>query len=64
VNRGGVPAEIALGLLRLTVSFRLVYIDSAQHIAAELLALTKMNWNTSQLDSRLPITVRTRRSDA
>lgn len=40
--------------------FRLVDVDSsAERIAAELLALTKMNWNATQLDGRLPITVRT-----
>jgi hypothetical protein len=28
------------------------------HLAAEILALSKMNWNQSQLDGRLPITLR------
>ena len=40
--------------------FRLVYADSSpEQIAAELLALTKMNWNATQLDGKMPITVRT-----
>ena len=29
-----------------------------QHLAAEIMALSKMNWNQSQLDGRLPITLR------
>jgi hypothetical protein len=29
-----------------------------EHLAAEILALSKMNWNQSQLDGRLPITLR------
>jgi argonaute-like protein implicated in RNA metabolism and viral defense len=32
---------------------------SPAQIAAELLALSKMNWNATQLDGKLPITVRT-----
>jgi hypothetical protein len=28
-----------------------------QHIAAETLALTKMNWNNTQFDNGLPITI-------
>lgn len=40
--------------------FRLVDVDSSpEQIAAELLALTKMNWNATQLDGKMPITVRT-----
>ena len=31
---------------------------SVDHLAAEVLALSKMNWNQSQLDGRLPITLR------
>lgn len=33
--------------------------SSAEALAVELLALTKMNWNQTQLDGRLPITLRT-----
>lgn len=33
--------------------------SSPEHLAAELLALTKMNWNQTQLDGRHPITLRT-----
>ncbi|WP_368496879.1 hypothetical protein [Herbiconiux sp. A18JL235] len=33
--------------------------SSADEIATELLMLTKMNWNATQLDGRLPITLRT-----
>ncbi|MST32861.1 hypothetical protein GHK86_09035 [Acidimicrobiaceae bacterium USS-CC1] len=32
---------------------------SIREIAAELLALSKMNWNQTQLDGRLPVTLRT-----
>jgi hypothetical protein len=40
--------------------FRLVDVESSPaQIAAELLALSKMNWNATQLDGKLPITVRT-----
>jgi len=40
--------------------FRLIDTESSpEHLAEELLALTKMNWNQTQLDGRLPITVRT-----
>ncbi len=40
--------------------FRLVEVESsAELLAAELLALTKMNWNQTQLDGRQPITLRT-----
>jgi hypothetical protein len=28
-----------------------------QHVAAETLALTKMNWNNTQFDNGLPITI-------
>lgn len=31
---------------------------SVEHLAREVLALSKMNWNQSQLDGRLPITLR------
>lgn len=40
--------------------FRLVDAESSpERLAEELLALTKMNWNQTQLDGRLPITLRT-----
>ncbi|MFY1659314.1 argonaute/piwi family protein [Micromonospora sp. WMMD1274] len=40
--------------------FRLVDTESSpEQIAEELLALTKMNWNQTQLDARQPITTRT-----
>jgi argonaute-like protein implicated in RNA metabolism and viral defense len=32
---------------------------SQRDIAAEILALTKMNWNQTRLDGRLPVTLRT-----
>jgi hypothetical protein len=39
---------------------RLVETESSpEHLAEELLALTKMNWNQTQLDARQPITLRT-----
>jgi hypothetical protein len=40
--------------------FRLVETESSpEYLADELLALTKMNWNQTQLDGRQPITTRT-----
>ena len=40
--------------------FRLIETESSpEHLAEELLALTKMNWNQTQLDGRQPITIRT-----
>jgi hypothetical protein len=40
--------------------FRIARADSsATEIAMELLMLTKMNWNATQLDGRVPITLRT-----
>lgn len=40
--------------------FRLVDTESnPQTLAEELHALTKLNWNQTQLDGRLPITIRT-----
>lgn len=40
--------------------FRPVDIESSiEDVASELLMLTKMNWNATQLDGRLPITLRT-----
>lgn len=41
-------------------AFRLVDVESSpEAIAAEILALTKMNWNQTQLDGREPITLNT-----
>ncbi|MXW74581.1 MAG: hypothetical protein F4Z58_00890 [Acidimicrobiaceae bacterium] len=37
---------------------------SIEHLAEEVLALSKMNWNQSQLDGRLPITLRASRKVA
>lgn len=40
--------------------FRMIVTESSpEHLAEELLALTKMNWNQTQLDGRQPITLRT-----
>lgn len=40
--------------------FRMVDVDSSpEQIASELLSLSKMNWNATQLDGKWPITVRT-----
>jgi argonaute-like protein implicated in RNA metabolism and viral defense len=40
--------------------FRLVETESSpEDLADEILALTKMNWNQTQLDARQPITIRT-----
>ena len=39
--------------------FRLVETESSpEDLADEILALTKMNWNQTQLDARQPITLR------
>lgn len=40
--------------------FRMIETESSpEYLAEELLALTKMNWNQTQLDGRQPITLRT-----
>ena len=40
--------------------FRIARAESSPtEIATELLMLTKMNWNATQLDGRVPITLRT-----
>lgn len=39
-----------------------VHESSPEQIASELLALSKMNWNATQLDGRQPITIRTAES--
>ncbi|MEI5671849.1 MULTISPECIES: hypothetical protein [unclassified Nocardioides] len=42
------------------VGMRLHMVEtSPEDLAAELLSLTKMNWNATQLDGREPITLRT-----
>jgi len=42
------------------LAFRMVETESSpEFLAEELLALTKMNWNQTQLDGRQPITLRT-----
>lgn len=42
------------------LTFRLIDTESSpEHLAEELPALTKMNWNQTQLDGREPITLRT-----
>lgn len=42
------------------LTFRLIDTESSpEHLAEELLALTKVNWNQTQLDGREPITLRT-----
>lgn len=46
-----VPRPVGLRPARLTISPR--------ELATEVLALSKMNWNQSQLDGRFPITLRT-----
>jgi predicted deacylase len=42
-----------IGVRALTASL------SHREIAGEILALTKMNWNQTRLDGRLPVTLRT-----
>ncbi|MEH0933159.1 argonaute/piwi family protein [Micromonospora sp. CPCC 205558] len=46
-----VPRPVGLRPARLTIS--------PHELATEILALSKMNWNQSQLDGRFPITLRT-----
>ena len=46
-----VPRPVGLRPARLTISPR--------ELGTEILALTKMNWNQSRLDARLPITLKT-----
>ena len=42
------------------LAFRLIECESSpDHLAEELLALTKMNWNQTQLSTRKPITLET-----
>ncbi|MEO8342236.1 MAG: hypothetical protein ABI536_00315, partial [Gallionella sp.] len=38
-----------------------VHESSAEQLAGEVLALTKLNWNSSQIDGSLPITLRAAR---
>jgi hypothetical protein len=61
-TRGSVPAYGTYpGMYIPTpLGFRTIDTESSPvALAAELLALTKMNWNQTQLDGRLPITLRT-----
>jgi hypothetical protein len=61
-TRGSVPAYGTYpGMYIPTpLGFRTVDTESSPAaLAAELLALTKMNWNQTLLDGRLPITLRT-----
>jgi hypothetical protein len=46
-----VPRPLGLRPARLTISPR--------ELGTEVLALSKMNWNQSRLDARLPITIKT-----
>jgi hypothetical protein len=47
------------------IALRLAMVEhGAHHLANEILALSKMNWNQSQLDGRLPITLRAARQVA
>lgn len=57
LRTAGLACRYPPGTTRL---FRLVETESSpEHLAEELLALTKMNWNQTQLDARMPITLRT-----
>jgi hypothetical protein len=61
-TRGSVPLyKIYAGMYVPSVlPFRVARADSSViEIATELLMLTKMNWNATQLDGRVPITLRT-----
>ncbi len=45
-----------------TLKIKIVYSqESSKKIASEILALTKMNWNNTQLDNALPITIKAAR---
>jgi hypothetical protein len=64
-TRGAVPAyQTYPGMYVPTaLAFRMVDTEtSAGELATEILALSKMNWNATPLDGRLPITVRTAKS--
>lgn len=64
-TRGSVPAyQVYPGMyVPMPLSICMVETESSAHQQGlELLALTKMNWNATPLDGRLPITVRTARS--
>jgi hypothetical protein len=61
-TRGSVPLyEAYAGMYVSSVlPFRIAHADSSPiEIATQLLMLSKMNWNATQLDGRLPITLRT-----
>ena len=52
------------GLTPFTKSLEIQCIDTEQAprtLASEILALTKMNWNNTQFDSALPITIKAAR---
>jgi len=64
-TRGSVPAyQTYPGMYVPTaLAFRMVDTEtSAAELATEILGLSKMNWNATALDGRLPITVRTAKS--
>jgi len=45
-----------------TLKMRIAYSEqSSKYLATELLALTKMNWNNTQLDNSIPITIKAAR---
>jgi hypothetical protein len=46
-----IPQPIGVRAVSASLSYR--------DIASEVLALTKMNWNQTRLDGRLPVTLRT-----
>ncbi|MFD7311030.1 hypothetical protein [Promicromonospora sp. NPDC059942] len=61
-TRGSVPLYKTYAGMYVPVAlpFRLVDVESSpEDIASEILTLSKMNWNSTQLDERLPITLRT-----
>jgi len=42
-----------------TIKFKIAYTDqSHKKIVSEILALNKMNWNNTQLDNSMPITIK------
>lgn len=64
-TRGSVPAyQVYPGMYVPTpLTLRMVDTESSpEQLASEVLGLSKMNWNATPLDGRLPITVRTARS--
>lgn len=64
-TRGSVPAyQVYPGMYVPTpLALRMVETESSpEELAREVLGLSKMNWNATPLDGRLPITVRTARA--